>query len=107
MEPRRTLLEELHILLANALRQKDIEMFCGRPHRDTAINKDDILNLKISLHCAKTFEQFLSEVQNDSKHQIVSMFGSIVFCASVSVLPIEIFVVGALYPDAAKICYLL
>ena len=32
------------------------------PNRDTVINNDDILNLKIALETSKTFEEFLRRV---------------------------------------------
>ena len=33
-----------------------------RPERDTVINREDILNLKIALETSKTWEEFLSRV---------------------------------------------
>lgn len=36
-----------------------IPLFTGRPERTTAINGDDIANLTIALHTAKTLEEFL------------------------------------------------
>lgn len=36
-----------------------IEMFDGRPDRETVIALDDILNLRIALATAKTLEEFL------------------------------------------------
>lgn len=34
----------------------------GRPERDTIINKEDILNLKIALNTAKSLQDFFSVV---------------------------------------------
>lgn len=34
----------------------------GRPERDTVINEEDIMNLKIALATARSFEEFLSLV---------------------------------------------
>lgn len=45
--------------MAEIKRNKKIEMFEGRPNRDLIINEDDVLNLKIALETAKSFEQFL------------------------------------------------
>lgn len=59
---RRTLMEELHIMLAKAMKEERLKLFRGRPARDTEINKEDIINLKIALNSSKTLEEFLEQV---------------------------------------------
>lgn len=39
-----------------------IEMFGGRPDRDTVISKDDILNLKIELGLDRDVNEFLKVI---------------------------------------------
>lgn len=34
----------------------------GRPHRETVIEDDDILNLSIALHVSKTTDEFLKNI---------------------------------------------
>jgi hypothetical protein len=38
------------------------EMFKGRPDRQTVINQDDILNLRIALETSTSLEDFLTKV---------------------------------------------
>ncbi|MBN1983800.1 MAG: hypothetical protein JW795_19855 [Chitinivibrionales bacterium] len=59
---KKNLMDELNFLLANALKEKQIKMFEGRPYREQVICQDDIVNLKISLNCCKTWEEFLNSV---------------------------------------------
>ena len=59
---KRTLIEELNIMLANAFREKELSLFEGRPDRDTVIGEDDIVNLRILLNTASDMRDFLRQV---------------------------------------------
>ena len=39
-----------------------IPMYTGRPVRDTAINNDDLLNLKIALNTTDSVDRFLAVI---------------------------------------------
>jgi hypothetical protein len=39
---------------------KRIALFEGRPKRETMINNEDIINLKIAIETSKNFEDFLN-----------------------------------------------
>ena len=41
---------------------KLISVINGKPKRDTVINKEDILNLKIALNTSHTLEEFLERI---------------------------------------------
>lgn len=58
----RDLMEELNLMLENAMKEDRIEPFHGRPARKSPINKEDIINLKIALYCSKSLEEFLEQV---------------------------------------------
>ncbi len=58
----RDLMEELNIMLENAMNEDSIELFHGRPSRKSPINREDIINLKIALYCSKSLEEFLEQV---------------------------------------------
>lgn len=59
---KRSLMEELNIMITRAMRQKFLKMFQGRPVREEVINEDDIINLKIALHVSTSLEEFLNNV---------------------------------------------
>lgn len=59
----RDLMEELNILLDNAMKNDErIELFRGRPPRKNVINKEDITDLRIALNCSEDLEEFLERV---------------------------------------------
>jgi hypothetical protein len=43
-------------------RRDSIPMFGGRPVRQTIINEEDIVNLRIALNTSKSWEDFLSQL---------------------------------------------
>lgn len=43
-------------------RHYKIDLFKGRPNRETVISNDDILNLQIALNASKSFDSFLASV---------------------------------------------
>ncbi|MBD3240826.1 MAG: hypothetical protein GF331_09595 [Chitinivibrionales bacterium] len=50
------------VKLENILKEGYIPFRAGRPARDTVIEKEDVLNLRIALHTAKSLEEFLRKV---------------------------------------------
>lgn len=42
--------------------ENNIKLFEGRPKRDLIINKDDIINLRITINTVETFEEFIKEI---------------------------------------------
>ena len=58
----RDLMEELNIMLENAMKEDRIELFHGRPARKSPITNEDVINLKIALYCSKSLEEFLEQV---------------------------------------------
>ena len=58
----RDLMEELNVMLDNAMKDERIQLFHGRPPRKSVINKEDITDLKIALNCSEDFEEFLEQV---------------------------------------------
>lgn len=56
------LMNELNVMLARAIKEKYKRLFHGKPQRTTSIGKEDIINLKIALHCSKNLEEFLKLV---------------------------------------------
>ncbi len=58
----RNLMDELNVMLAKAMEDEYKKLFRGRPKRNSEINYEDIINLKIALNCSKSLEEFLSQV---------------------------------------------
>ena len=59
---KRNLMEELNMMLANAMKENRTKLFRGRPDRDMVINEEDELNLKIALNSSKSLDEFLAKV---------------------------------------------
>jgi hypothetical protein len=55
-------MEELDTMIAEAMKKFKIKLFDGRPRRAFPINKDDIINLQIALHCSKDLDEFLEKI---------------------------------------------
>lgn len=57
------LLRNLNLMIAAAMIDKDgLALFEGRPPRDTAINNDDISNLKIVLHTEDDLKEIIRQI---------------------------------------------
>ena len=49
-------------LIEAILEQEKIKMFEGKPKRDSSINYDDIINLRIALNTSSSIEDFNKKV---------------------------------------------
>ncbi len=58
----RNLMDELNVMLAKAMEDEYKKLLRGRPKRNSEINCEDIINLKIALNCSKSLEEFLNQV---------------------------------------------
>ncbi len=58
----RNLMDELNVMLAKAMEDEYKKLLSGRPERNSEINYEDIINLKIALNCCKSLEEFLNQV---------------------------------------------
>jgi hypothetical protein len=55
-------MEELDVMIADAMKKIKISLLNGRPRRDLPINSDDIVNLRIALQTETSLEEFLKHV---------------------------------------------
>ena len=57
-----TLVGAINMALAKAMEDEYKKLLRGRPKRNSEINCEDIINLKIALNCSKSLEEFLNQV---------------------------------------------
>jgi hypothetical protein len=59
---KKNMYDKRYVRLEEVGKEEYIPFLGGRPHRETVISEDDIMNLVISLNTAKSFEMFMEQV---------------------------------------------
>ena len=62
MEAKKNVIDRRQIQLEKVMRPDYIPFLGGRPHRETIINSDDILNLSILLNTTDSVDEFIKNL---------------------------------------------